>query len=361
VQKTVGTTTTDYSYDYDNRLTAVQIGTDLTSFAYDADGIRVRKTAGTEERRYLVDKNRPFAQVLEERNGSGAVVASYTLGVNLISQNRGAGNSYYHHDGPRSIRTMTNASETVTRGYNYDAFGSVLDEFGTEENNHLYRGERYDPESGLYYLRARYYDPALGRFFTADPFLGTIMKPISLHPYMYADGNPVNLIDPSGYFTLSELTVSSSTQDALGAIHTVSLIEVVMGGFNLRFAKSLSDHVLAPGVRLYGEVLAANVDGDLPEDLVFRIMRYAQYGVSIGYGSVAFNIQLPDPGYAGSLTTDPALRRLAGLVETEQTNLTNLAIYPVPWDLHNAMQWAIDEWSTFCSFVGGRPGWMCAN
>ena len=86
-------------------------------------------------------------------------------------------------------------------------------------------------------------------------------------------------------------------------------------------------------------------------------MRYAQYGISIGYGSVAFNIQLPDPGYAGSLTTDPALRRLAGLVETEQTNLTNLAIYPVPWDLHNAMQWAIDEWSTFWQGSYDHTAW----
>jgi hypothetical protein len=82
--------------------------------------------------------------------------------------------------------------------------------------------------------------------------------------------------------------------------------------------------------------------------------------MAVGYGSVAFNIMIPDPGFLGALTTDPALRRLAGLVQMEQTKLTNLAVYPVPWDLYNAMQHAIDEWSTFCSFAGSWPGWYCA-
>ncbi len=360
VQESVGGTNADYSYDYENRLTSVQIGSDLTTYGYDADGMRVLKTAGTEERRYLVDKNRAYAQVLEERNGSGTVVASYTHGVDLIGQDRGAGFSFYHHDGQRSTRAMTDASETVTRGYNYDAFGRVLDEFGAEVNDHLFRGEHFDDESGLYYLRARYYDPAQGRFLTADPFPGAIRKPISLHRYMYADGDPVNLMDPTGYFTLAELTVSSNIRDTLGAIHTLSLVEVIGGGFNVRFARVLSEHVAAPGIRYYEEIVTTNVDYALPDDWLYRNLRYATWGIAIGYGSVSFNAGLMDPGVAGAVTTDPALRLLAQWVEEEQLVLSNMALYPVPWDLYNAMQWAIDEWSTFCSFVGAWPDtWFC--
>jgi hypothetical protein len=82
--------------------------------------------------------------------------------------------------------------------------------------------------------------------------------------------------------------------------------------------------------------------------------------MSVGFGSVAFNVVLPDPGIAGATTTDPTLRLLAANVQVEQTRLSNLAVNPVPWDLHNAMNWAINEWSNFCSFVGAAADtWFC--
>jgi RHS repeat-associated protein len=61
-----------------------------------------------------------------------------------------------------------------------------------------YRGEQYDPDLGLYYLRARYYNPLTGRFMSRDPEDGKSVEPKLLHKYLYADGDPVNLADPMG-------------------------------------------------------------------------------------------------------------------------------------------------------------------
>jgi len=62
----------------------------------------------------------------------------------------------------------------------------------------LYQGRQQDPESNLYYLRARYYDPAIGRFISKDPIKGKLSNPLSQNPYQYAYNNPINLSDPSG-------------------------------------------------------------------------------------------------------------------------------------------------------------------
>ena len=77
-----------------------------------------------------------------------------------------------------------------------------------------YRAERYDPDLGLYYLRARYYNSLTGRFMSRDPEDGKAKDPASLHKYLYANGDPVNRRDPMGRLALIEY--SSMFADALG-------------------------------------------------------------------------------------------------------------------------------------------------
>ena len=87
----------------------------------------------------------------------------------------------------------------------------------------FYRGEQYDSDLGLYYLRARYYNPATGRFLSRDPLDGDPTDPQSLHKYLYAGGDPVNRIDPSGradsietIFTIT--VIATPTEVALSAL-----------------------------------------------------------------------------------------------------------------------------------------------
>ncbi len=193
-----------FGYDYENRL----VSAGSAGYAYDADGIRVSSANSGSATDYLVDKNRQYAQVLEKKDGSGSV--SYVHGDDLISRKRGGEVRYYVYDGHGSVRQLTDSDGTVTDSYIYDAFGNLKDHLGESDNRYLYAGEQYDPDSGLYYLRARYYDPESGRFMTHDPYRGNPDDPVTLHRYLYGNANPVMYTDPSGEFSLLQLVKVSA-------------------------------------------------------------------------------------------------------------------------------------------------------
>ena len=95
----------------------------------------------------------------------------------------------------------------------------LLSSTGTTPNNYLYTGEEFDSALGFYYLRARYYSNSTGRFTTGDPFAGRITDPVSLHRYLYAADNPVNLVDPGGrQFDLPSLMVTSAIYSSLAGM-----------------------------------------------------------------------------------------------------------------------------------------------
>ena len=220
---------TSYAYDAENRLIRAQTATDIIDYTYDANGIRQSQTVNGNTISYLVDQNRDYAQVLEERDATGALIVAYTYGDDLLSQHRGGTTRYYHYDGLGSTRALTDATEAITDTYTYDAFGNLIRSTGTTPNNYLYTGEQYDPNIGFYYLRARYMNPENGRFLTIDPFAGYLQFPITLNKYLYAGVNPVNYTDPSGYifggFALGgfpSLAISSVLRTSVGTLSSVA-------------------------------------------------------------------------------------------------------------------------------------------
>lgn len=215
--ETAGVTT--YDYDYENHLTRATSPSGIAEYQYDADGNRVQSYTNGVVTRYLVDTNRDYAQVLEERDASGALVVSYTYGDDLIRQKRGSAISYYHYDGQMSTRQLTDATQSITDDYTFDAFGVLLSSSGSAPNNYLYTGEQFDANIGFYYLRARYYNQAAGRFLSLDRFEGDHSDPLSLHKYFYAHLNPSNLQDPSGFFASS-----FETSAALGVVESLVMV-----------------------------------------------------------------------------------------------------------------------------------------
>jgi len=175
----------------------------VISYQYDSDGIRVSSTVNGVKTEYLVDKNLPYAQVLEERVNNG-LTASYVYGIDLISQQRGSEKSFYLVDGLGSTRGLTDAGGVVVDRYSYDAFGNLIGSTNNVENNYLFAGEQFDRGLGDYYLRARYYDSDTGRFTRRDSYAGSISEPLTLHKYIYTNDNPVNGVDPSVLSTISE-------------------------------------------------------------------------------------------------------------------------------------------------------------
>jgi RHS repeat-associated protein len=201
LSKTGPTDSVLYRWDYEHRLTGVDTdadGSDDVQYQYNADGIRVASIAGAEETRFLIDANRSYAQVLEEYTPGGIIKVSYVHGLDLISQNRPAGKSFYHVDGLGSTRALTDSSGLVTDTYIYDAFGRTIGQVGSTGNVYLFAGEARDLATGLDYLRARWMSPSVGRFYGMDPFEGSLNNPVTLNKFLYGNVNPVNVIDPSG-------------------------------------------------------------------------------------------------------------------------------------------------------------------
>ncbi len=110
-----------------------------------------------------------------------------------MEQLAGSTPAYYHPDQLGSIRALTDGSGTVVASRDYDSYGNLTVNTGSVRTPFGYTGEYTDAESGLVYLRARYYDPPTQQFLTKDTMLTQL-------PYAYVNGNPTNFTDPSGHF-----------------------------------------------------------------------------------------------------------------------------------------------------------------
>ena len=196
-----------YEYNSENKLVKaiVQNGILVTeeSYTYDYAGNRTSKTtyksnSEFEYTKYLND-NSSLTNVLAEIDENGTAKCVYTIGADLVSQERDGRTSCYLYDGHGSVVGLANESGVVTDTYSYDAFGNLLKSTGSAQNCYRYCGEQFDESTGLYYLRARYMDTTTGRFISQDSYQGSINDPVSLHKYLYANANPVTYSDPSGY------------------------------------------------------------------------------------------------------------------------------------------------------------------
>ncbi|NEQ99545.1 MAG: RHS repeat-associated core domain-containing protein, partial [Cyanothece sp. SIO2G6] len=200
--------------------------TTTIEYQYNLDGVRVSSTVNGEETRYLIDTNRPYAEVVEEYTPGQTPDVSYIHGIEVISQTQDSESNVYLYDGHSGARKLTDETGQVTDSYTFDAYGNILDFTGTSENNYLYRGEQDDPNVDLQYLRARYYDTDTGRFISTDPFDGWQEVPISRHRYVYGNNNPVMNIDPSGLFSLNRQAAANAI---LGVLQSSSFQAAAIG------------------------------------------------------------------------------------------------------------------------------------
>lgn len=191
-----------YVYDAQNRLTAVKNGSEtVASFVYDGQGRRISQTtaSGTTFYHYAGDR------VAYETDSTGAVTRSFTYSPSGIPVSMTyLGQTYWYLvNSHGDVLRLADSSGTVAASYRYDAWGSILESSGplAEVNPYRYAGYRYDSATGLYFLNARYYNPEIGRFITRDVYLGAAPQPLTLNRYAYADGNPVNMVDPTGFNT----------------------------------------------------------------------------------------------------------------------------------------------------------------
>lgn len=112
-------------------------------------------------------------------------------------------------DSHGNVVQLTDESGAVTKTYEYDSFGNEVKPDGKDSNPFRYCGEYYDKETEEVYLRARYYQPAVGRFLTRDTYTGEADELLSLHLYTYCENDGVNAWDSSGHKKRRSAWVSS--------------------------------------------------------------------------------------------------------------------------------------------------------
>jgi len=163
------------------------------TYGYDGLGRRVRKTVNGTATRYLVQGDR----VLVELDNSWLPAAKYSYypGVDRPHAMVRAGKRYYFaQDGQGNVTGLLDSVGTVVQQYDYTPYGEALAGSGSVVNPYQYKGREWDAEARLYFMRARYYDPKLGRFVSEDP----IGLAGGINPTSFVGSEPVNRSDPSG-------------------------------------------------------------------------------------------------------------------------------------------------------------------
>jgi RHS repeat-associated protein len=134
-----------------------------------------------------------------------------TCKVTVTIRDRSTDSKGHYNDQFTGVKNQGNYNATAVVNVNGKDVGTFLIKTTPSDSNSgaslasgVYSGEQYDSDLGLYYLRARYYNPVTGRFLSRDPLDGQLSDPKSLHKYLYAGGDPVNVTDPTGRAELFE-------------------------------------------------------------------------------------------------------------------------------------------------------------
>nr|WP_275900999.1 RHS repeat-associated core domain-containing protein [Paenibacillus periandrae] len=202
----VGLNEANYTYDVWNQLQQYQTGSASSSFQYGTDGLRIKKLSPTETIRYTYNSS---GKVITESDAGNTVKADYVWGPDklLAKNDRTDGQQYYYlYNGHGDVVQITDRNGKVQNSYQYDEWGNIQNQKEVVRNTFKYAGEQYDSDTGLYYLRARYYDPTVGRFINKDTYEGDIKNPLSLNLYTYVGNNPLTRIDPSGHDWLNAVS-----------------------------------------------------------------------------------------------------------------------------------------------------------
>jgi RHS repeat-associated protein len=199
----------NYTYDSRNRLT----GAGGFAYRYNAEGNRVGLTSANETTTLTVDPQGALPKVLERvKNG---VRTRYVYGLGLQYEVNDAGSAtYYHYDQTGNTAALTNQAGAIIERVVYSPYGTIRYRQSNFDTPFLYGGffGVMTDANGLINMRARYYNPLTMRFLNSDPAMD------GLNWYAYANGNPINFADPTGYGAQKVLGAMNSGLNALGMV-----------------------------------------------------------------------------------------------------------------------------------------------
>jgi RHS repeat-associated protein len=210
---------THFVYDSRNQLVQTTRGPPASQviqgrYDYDASGMRIRHL---DSDRGNIESICDGPAILDERDASsGTLLAHYNYADRLLSLKTPTNTQYYHFAALDTTANLSDASGNVQVSYRTDAFGEITEQEGSSVNRQVFTGQEHDPNTGLIYFGARFYDPDSARFISQDSYLGEPGTPASLHRYLYAYSNPTVYVDLYGYNNDTEAPATSepSTSEA---------------------------------------------------------------------------------------------------------------------------------------------------
>jgi RHS repeat-associated protein len=185
-----GTTTVRATPVTTTGLSGVKPTSASGTYAYDGDGLRASKTSAANTSHFAWDVAAAVPRLLTDGSTSYIYDAS---GAPIEQIGSNGTPLYFQHDQLGSTRLLTDSTGAVAATYTYDPTGNLTSHTGASDTALRWGGQYQDANTGLYYLRARYYDPATSQFLTRDP-----IAPVTQQPYGYVGGNPLNWWDPTG-------------------------------------------------------------------------------------------------------------------------------------------------------------------
>lgn len=279
----------NYTYSFDEQSRLVQVSGKLTAtYTYDVQGNRRAATRNGITKRYVLDISGEMANVLIESNASNTAEYYYVYGSgSLLYRIKAADNTiqYYHYDSRGSTIAISNQSQFVTHTYKYDEFGSVLASQEADFNPFRYVGKygvMYD-DSLLYYMRARYYRPDIGRFLSEDPVW-------DVNLYGYANNNSICKIDPKGENAVNDQRIINDLSYLGGKIIGSEIAKKYYGAY----LPDKTIPLVSLGMSGYNSIVSISNDSSL-ENIAFSILDF-----SVASFSTALNITVP---YSGTLLT----------------------------------------------------------
>jgi RHS repeat-associated protein len=197
-RKTAGSAITSFTFDPLDRLTGVSNPDGATiTFEYSAEGDRLTRRDASGITRFLYDG----LDLIQEIDGRGQTLASYTFAPGIdrpLAMAKGGQLYFFLADRDGSILAITDRQGRVVSSYEYDAFGAMRATREGVTSPFGFTGREFDRATQLNYHRARYYDPAIGRFLSPDPALPQDSEPLTFNPYIYAINNPLKYTDAMG-------------------------------------------------------------------------------------------------------------------------------------------------------------------
>ncbi len=187
-----------YTFDYEHRLTAISGQQTAFSYSYDGKNNRLKAIRDGVTTKYVYDMN---GNLLAEADVNNIITKYFIHGRGLLAMVTPTDQVYnYHFNNIGSTIAMTDQSQAIVNKYSYDEFGKVLNQVAAVPQPFKYVGQYgvMHESNGFYYMRARYYDPKVGRFISEDP----IGLAGGINQFVYVGNKPVNRIDPMGLFEI---------------------------------------------------------------------------------------------------------------------------------------------------------------